>query len=438
MKMWVIHVLIAAVPFYLLVETASAQESGRDDAANVFVQKCDGLGDNANCIHVGDGEGVFPLHDGRIPNAFAWISHGDGDGENHEVVFRWMADDPGTVQWVTSGDADVKVLPGGDGAKHVFVTAIATGDDEGDEVKHKDGDEVKHKLSVMAKSFGGGEKGAFLGVYLAPTSEDEDGETPGARISDVVDDGPAAKAGLQKGDVVLAVNGESVTGGIGALTKILKAYQPGDEVELRINRDGKEQTLSVTLGSRASAAIALALGPMGMGEIEDSVQARGHIVLKNDKGDWEIRDLGDIDSIKDLPKNIQMFVPKTGTRTISITADGEKKVVTVKRTIDGESLTVEQRDDEITVTHVDKDGNETVATYADEDELKKSDEQAYDLFKESKANVAVSDFEGTGDGAFDLHFDIDTDNLQEDLARWRSELDESLGDAREAYERAMD
>lgn len=79
----------------------------------------------------------------------------------------------------------------------------------------------------------------------------------GVIVGGVVDDGPAAEAGLREGDVIKTLNGEQIDGWPSFRTEIA-SHQPGDEVELGIIRDGSEQTVTVTLGElpddlRASA-----------------------------------------------------------------------------------------------------------------------------------------------------------------------------------------
>ncbi len=60
---------------------------------------------------------------------------------------------------------------------------------------------------------------------------------------------PADKAGLRPGDVITSI-GEHLIRDLQAMTDALRAHEPGDTVRVRIRREGAEQTLSVTLGSR--------------------------------------------------------------------------------------------------------------------------------------------------------------------------------------------
>ena len=65
-------------------------------------------------------------------------------------------------------------------------------------------------------------------------------------VISVTEDSAADKAGLQKGDIITAIDGDEVT-----TTEELNAkknkHSAGDEVELTISRDGKEEKVTVTL-----------------------------------------------------------------------------------------------------------------------------------------------------------------------------------------------
>lgn len=78
-------------------------------------------------------------------------------------------------------------------------------------------------------------------------------EGPGARIDSVYADTPAERAGLRPGDVVEAVDGEALTS-FEALRAQVGTKQPGDEIELRIRRDGEIFEPRVTLGARPERA----------------------------------------------------------------------------------------------------------------------------------------------------------------------------------------
>jgi len=59
---------------------------------------------------------------------------------------------------------------------------------------------------------------------------------------------PAAKAGVEKNDVIIAVNGQETGPGKGVAT-LVSEFQPGDTVTLTLLRGDSEKTVKVTLGS---------------------------------------------------------------------------------------------------------------------------------------------------------------------------------------------
>ncbi|MCL7928802.1 DegQ family serine endoprotease [Halomonas llamarensis] len=92
----------------------------------------------------------------------------------------------------------------------------------------------------------------WLGVMIQPVSRDLAEsfgmETPaGALIADLDPEGPAARGGLEAGDVILKVNGEDVERS-STLPRLIGRVAPGNEVDLRLLRDGREISEQVELG----------------------------------------------------------------------------------------------------------------------------------------------------------------------------------------------
>ncbi|MEN8651099.1 trypsin-like peptidase domain-containing protein [Streptomyces sp. 21So2-11] len=78
-----------------------------------------------------------------------------------------------------------------------------------------------------------------------------DGARVGTKGSDgpaVTPDGPGAKAGIRPRDVITEVDGQRVHNGQELIVKI-RAHRPGDRLELTVTRGGREQAITVTLGS---------------------------------------------------------------------------------------------------------------------------------------------------------------------------------------------
>jgi serine protease Do len=72
----------------------------------------------------------------------------------------------------------------------------------------------------------------------------------GVLVSSVTPNGPAAKAGLQPKDVIVAVDGASIKDG-DALVAIISAKHPGSTVNLTYLRNGKRETATVGIADRA-------------------------------------------------------------------------------------------------------------------------------------------------------------------------------------------
>ncbi|MGH8957199.1 MAG: S1C family serine protease [Acidimicrobiia bacterium] len=89
---------------------------------------------------------------------------------------------------------------------------------------------------------------AFLGV----TGEEATGDVSGAVITELTAGGAAVGAGLEVGDVVIAVDGLAVRS-IGDLAARIRSYLPGDEVTLDVRRDGEPLSIKVVLGSAPPA-----------------------------------------------------------------------------------------------------------------------------------------------------------------------------------------
>ncbi|MCD6500918.1 trypsin-like peptidase domain-containing protein [bacterium] len=75
------------------------------------------------------------------------------------------------------------------------------------------------------------------------------GETP--QEPAIVPGSQAEKAGLREGDIILEVDGEKITLQ-NSLAKIIRAYNPGDKLVLKILRGDKEITIEATLGEKTS------------------------------------------------------------------------------------------------------------------------------------------------------------------------------------------
>lgn len=107
-------------------------------------------------------------------------------------------------------------------------------------------DQVLPEIDVLRNQADGGVRDSgFLGVGL---TERVDGGQ-GAIVTDISPDSPADDAGLQVGDVVVEVDGAAVDG-TGGVIGAIRGHQPGDDVQVTVERDGTTVTVDVTLAER--------------------------------------------------------------------------------------------------------------------------------------------------------------------------------------------
>lgn len=104
----------------------------------------------------------------------------------------------------------------------------------------------------FGEGFGG--KAGYLGVMLTPMTPElrtHEGvpEEAGVLVSKVMDDSPAARAGVRVGDVITRVDGEAV-GTPRDLAAAIRSRKDGDVVTLELWRDGTVQNLTTAVEQR--------------------------------------------------------------------------------------------------------------------------------------------------------------------------------------------
>ena len=73
----------------------------------------------------------------------------------------------------------------------------------------------------------------------------------GVVVYGVEDNSPASASGLKKGDIIISISNKKVSS-VADFRYQLYKHQPGDTVEMKIYRDGKEQTVKITLTTKSS------------------------------------------------------------------------------------------------------------------------------------------------------------------------------------------
>ena len=96
----------------------------------------------------------------------------------------------------------------------------------------------------------------------------------GALVAQVLEDGPAAKSGLQVGDVILSMNGQPIVMSAD-LPHLVGTLKDGDKAKLEIIRNGKRQNLDVTVGAMPDDDADIATGTGADGSAERSSNRLG-------------------------------------------------------------------------------------------------------------------------------------------------------------------
>ena len=102
----------------------------------------------------------------------------------------------------------------------------------------------------------GSVKRAVLGITMQPVDDKIAKEmklssTSGVIINEVSKGSAAEEAGLKKGDVLVAINGDRLTDGASVQEKV-NNFRPGDTAEITYIRDGKQNTVPVTFHGTAT------------------------------------------------------------------------------------------------------------------------------------------------------------------------------------------
>jgi 2-alkenal reductase len=108
----------------------------------------------------------------------------------------------------------------------------------------------------------GGYEYSYLGIAgttinaLVAEENDLDDNTLGVYVAEVVENGPSGQAGVQAGDVIVAVDDRAVSGFEDVVSYLFNATTPGQTITLHLLRDGEEVSVDVTVEARPGPTIA--------------------------------------------------------------------------------------------------------------------------------------------------------------------------------------
>jgi len=241
----------------------------------------------------------------------------------------------------------------------------------------------------------------WIGVRLTPIPAPLAAHigSQGLMIANVVKNSPADRAGIERYDVVIEVDGRKIEDD-SDLIDAIAAVKPGRSVQMMVIRHAQKVKLTVTPEPRPQA---------GQWEykydeppedvVERSLRLRGHRVFPGPGGSWWFEDLGPLQSLPDVLKEFELFKDWSGpidtededelgapgferdqqdmrTRIeVRVEVDEQGNTVTIVRDASGK----------ITVKRTDREGKESSATYESEREFREADPQAWRLYRRSGA-----------------------------------------------------
>lgn len=197
---------------------------------------------------------------------------------------------------------------------------------------------------VFSFAFDGG--GSYLGVQTQEVNKENYAkfglrEVRGIAVEKVLENSPAAAAGIREGDVIVRFNGDEVTS-TRKLTRLVSEVDPDHQARVTVIRNGSEQELTATLAKRPTPKFAegnFNFPPNGKFELKDLP---------------ELPELGTLPTMPDVPKGMprvfnmpegQNFVWRAGEgRTIGVITLPLSKQLASHFGVDGGVLVNEVRE----------------------------------------------------------------------------------------------
>ena len=113
-------------------------------------------------------------------------------------------------------------------------------------------------IAIVSMASAQSQRQGYLGVTTQTlTDELREGldfnyDGDGALVSDVSDGSPADRAGIRPGDIIVSINSEDIAGS-SELRRVVRGFDEGENVSVKVIRNGSSRTLDVRLGGvRAS------------------------------------------------------------------------------------------------------------------------------------------------------------------------------------------
>jgi hypothetical protein len=226
----------------------------------------------------------------------------------------------------------------------------------------------------------------WLGVQFTLVPESlaaQLGADHGALILNVVKDSPAARAGLRKNDVVIAIDGAAIEE-ISTVRDVIANHAVDDVIALDVLREGRRQAINVRIGGRPESTGAMAY----LYESPNPTITQFESVLPRF---WTMDENGklvepDEDQIHRLHEMLPMLQQK-GANLFAPGPNGlieSRHSIVIQRDLNGDRMSIRRNDDgSFVVERTDKDGNKTKGEYGTEADFEAADPDAFAMYNDS-------------------------------------------------------
>jgi hypothetical protein len=248
--------------------------------------------------------------------------------------------------------------------------------------------------------------GAWLGVQLAPVPAAlashlkllRNWNKGGVMVRNLFKDGPADKAGLDRYDVITAVDDKALDRGMEMFSRLIRSRKPGEQVRLSVYHAGALNVVPVTLGDAAARPDDMALKYEDDPDVarRNLFELRGKILRPGPDG-WVLDDLGELppmpqfDYFRGRPGG-RTPKPETPDVEEGRRVDRQGNVLEVRREPDG-GVTVRRYKTDASGKHVDvlaEPKSVIVKHFKNLDELRQVDPEAADLLASASSRPAES------------------------------------------------
>ncbi|MBN1441224.1 MAG: PDZ domain-containing protein [Planctomycetes bacterium] len=239
--------------------------------------------------------------------------------------------------------------------------------------------------------------GPWLGVSIRSVSAPlaaQLGLEPGAGVlvANVAEGSPADRVGIRQHDVIVALDGKEIGGGPGEFARWISEMGTGRKIQLSAVQRGEKKDLEVTLEDPPPADSVKYKYPPDSEEVDDDrFNIRSHVFRRGPEGVFE----------PILPggeplDHYGIGISEGGNVELHVHVSSEdgRKSTRVKKVTDGRSIEVESAADgkiKVTRTTKDEDGRDVVSSkeYANAEELKEGDAEAYELLAGTQKKGAM-------------------------------------------------